>query len=104
MQLVDSYALPPGCCRLCRAAHVPVVDTFQDIDNDGYEGRLYICAECCGHLADMTGWVSPEKFKATRTELNRLKKKNEELKGEFAAAKEFVVEAFSPDAVEEGEE
>lgn len=103
MHLVDDYALTPGCCRLCKDAKTPVVDTLQDIDNEGYEGRLYICAVCCGHLADMVGWVSPEKFKATKAARNSAEKRLAEMKEQFASAREFVVEAFTPDAVEDAE-
>lgn len=101
MNLVDSYTMTPGSCRLCSDAKTPVVDTLMDIDLNGFDGRLYICASCVGHLAGMIGWSSPERIEKVQKENSRYRKQIERLKQDFAAAKEFVSEAFTPDSLED---
>ncbi len=101
-QLIDGYPQHPGSCRLCRSsAHTPVVDTDQDIDLDGYEGRLYICVACATELGDMVGMLDAKRAENLRKENSKLRKRVETLKDEFIAAREFVVEAFTLDETEE---
>lgn len=60
MQLIENYLQPPGHCRLCLGAEVPIVDTGRNYDSDGFGGILYVCVNCATEMAQMFGWVPPE--------------------------------------------
>ena len=104
MLLVDSYTYGPGSCRLCRSSkHTPVIDTEQTIDDEGWEGHLYICVACVEEMADRVGWVSPEKYQKAKTESSRLRRRNDALREQFDGALAAVTEMFTPDADEDDE-
>lgn len=61
MQVTDAYVLAPGECRICGGNRTPAIDTLREIDTWGWDGRLYICHECAGSMAQLLGWVPPDK-------------------------------------------
>lgn len=72
MILRDSYSGGGlGHCRLCQSCVLPVVDTLRDYDSDGYGGSLFICFNCGTHLAQLFGFVSPERLADLEDELER---------------------------------
>lgn len=101
MHLVDNYTMTPGSCWLCKDNKVPAVDTLMDADAHGYDGRLYICGACVGDMAQMIGWVPPRKFEEAKKKFNASERKLKALTAQFAAAKEFVSEAFTLDEDED---
>jgi hypothetical protein len=61
MQRTDTYALPPGCCRICQCAVTPLVDTYIDLDEPGGNmPRLYVCANCVSTFVSLLGGWVPE--------------------------------------------
>lgn len=70
MLIRDSYS-GPGHCRLCQSCVLPVVDTLRDYDSDGYGGTLYICFNCGITIAQLFGFVSPERLADLEDELER---------------------------------
>lgn len=61
MILRDSYDLFPGHCRLCMGNATPVIDTQRPYDVDGVDGVLSVCCDCVSNMAQLLGWVSPQK-------------------------------------------
>jgi len=62
MQLLESYLVPPGSCRICTAAVTPVVDCGIPFDSDGFGGAFYVCANCVGNMAGLLGWIPPQRW------------------------------------------
>lgn len=71
MILRDSYSQAPGRCRLCESCVVPTIDTNRTFDSDGYGGTLYICLNCARNMADLIGFVAPERLADLEDELER---------------------------------
>lgn len=98
MILRDSFSQPPGHCRLCQSCVLPVVDTFRDYDSDGYGGSLYICLNCVRTMADLIGFVSPERLADLEDELERTCQRLDEQETEnadLAAQNETLREAVA---------
>lgn len=79
----------PGACAITRSSIGPFIDTFIDFDALPPYGRLYLCADVVGTMAQMLGWVPGERI-AELTEQNRalrdeLDRKNDALDAERAA-------------------
>ena len=89
MQIVNTYTLNPGQCHLCAGNRTPVIDTLRDIDRHGWEGRLYICFECAGGMAQLIGWAPPDKHEDMVELAASLKKKNTALEKKVASLKKF---------------
>ena len=69
MQVVDHYALFPGCCQICRSSRVPAVDTLM---SNPIEERVYICEGCAediGTALGMTGRIASAQKEAIITGL-----------------------------------
>ena len=69
MILREAYIGFPGHCGLCTSAEVPVIDTERPYDHFDGHGIFYVCVNCAGTLAQMLGWISPER--ATQIEADR---------------------------------
>lgn len=71
MFLRESYSQFPGHCALCESAVVPVVDTNREWDTPGGVGTLYICRNCGTNMAQLFGYVAPERLTDLEDELER---------------------------------
>jgi len=71
MILRDNYSQAPGACRLCALNILPTIDTERDYDSDGFGGVLYVCASCAGTMAQMLGYIHPERAADLEDELER---------------------------------
>lgn len=67
----DNYSQFPGHCRLCTNSNLPVIDTERDYDSDGFGGVLYICFACGTTMAQMFGYIAPERLADLEDELER---------------------------------
>jgi len=61
MILRNDYLTFPGHCRLCTLSAKPVVDTQRPYDSDGFGGSLYVCYDCVSTMANLCGFVHPER-------------------------------------------
>lgn len=61
MLLRETYSTFPGHCRLCTSSGTPVIDTERPYDSDGYGGALYVCYDCVTTMANLCGFVHPER-------------------------------------------
>lgn len=85
MLVVESFIQRPGCCWHCRSEqHLPAVDLLRDIDQEGYDGHAYLCKACIGALADLMGWISPEKADELRAAATAGEAEVERLTSELA--------------------
>lgn len=100
LQLIEGYPLKPGCCWLCKtAAQGPVIDTGREIDEEGWEGRMYLCRDCGSEVGRLFGMVPDSKHRGVKAENRRLRTKVEELEERVTqlGTIEAAVNALLPD-------
>jgi hypothetical protein len=92
MLLTDSYVLHPGQCHLCGGQNLPAADTLKDVDKFGYEGRLYVCSDCAGELAQLFGWTRADQWEALERDHAALAARNRDLEKDNSQLRRTVTE------------
>lgn len=70
MHLTSSPIALPGSCKGCGSGtRFPFVDTTW---SEEYHGAIYFCVDCVGSMADLFGFISPEKAAALKAEIETL--------------------------------
>lgn len=94
----DHYSQFPGRCALCESNALPVIDTNRDWETQGGVGVLYICFNCGSNMAQLFGFVAPERLADIEDELERTCQRLDEQETEnadLAAQLETVKEALT---------
>lgn len=77
VQIVDTPLAMPGSCRYCGGASKKCyLDTGLQFD---FEGAVYICDECFGFMADLFGYITPDRANDLKENAKRLTHQVEEL-------------------------
>lgn len=82
IRLTNQIVQNPATCLICSTTPtdvegriLPMIDTEIDVN---WGDNLYICSECLGIMAELSGWVEPGEIEALKQELidykRRLKK------------------------------
>lgn len=80
----------PSKCMICESASGKTYIDFK------YKlvryGRIYLCTECFGEIADGVGWIGPVNSEKMSDELATLKAENLRLKGDNAKLLDLVTD------------
>jgi len=89
MHLVETMVMAPNNCMVCGRGNTPdgqtgIVGPFLDLAmeyNWGDSG--YLCGDCVGQAAVHFGWISPDREKEQKHEIERLKKEIHDLQADM---------------------
>ena len=105
MQVLDSYALPPGCCAFCKGTAVPFVDVGLNTDDMPVEfaieqsGWVYVCHQCVFHMAHLLGGASPEYAERIKGEIANLTAQRDALVARLAATQQTIDRLTAPEVL-----